>query len=394
MIATGELKDKWGIELTALVLACKVFLGTAQEEELAVFFEQHTIDMPLLVRIAAAHHIRPILNRAVANIKSDDAARQQLQADCRGIALKNFEQYKEFLRLNSLFVQKRISVVPYKGSSYCLQFYGDLSLRESSDLDFLMQVSMEDLEALERLFKEQGYANLSEVPANFKVYYFEHVREFKFAKFEGEQRKFLAEFHVSLNDAVFETTKPIQNAYLFADLQQQDTNGQMIKALSPTKHVIAMLSHHGVKEQWTSLKNLVDIAMAIKNGTDVEWNTIADAGHKYGFNGVLGIGLGMINDLLGVMPPIVIETKQGTGPWMNKLFARHNYTTDRSWMYNFYLKLNSKDSAGDKARALLNHVLYIGKPSILDYKFIALPKPLFFLYVLVKPIRKLVKRNN
>ena len=158
--------------------------------------------------------------------------------------------------------------------------------------------------------------------------------------------------------------------------------------------MIAMLSHHGVKEQWTSLKNLVDIAMAIKNGTDVEWDTIADAGHKYGFNGVLGIGLGMINDLLGVMPPIAVETKRGTGPWMNKLFARHNYTTDRSWLYNFSLKLNSKDSAGDKARALLNHVLYIGKPSILDYKFIALPKPLFFLYVLVKPIRKLVKRNN
>jgi hypothetical protein len=220
------------------------------------------------------------------------------------------------------------------------------------------------------------------------------VREFKFAKFEGEQRKFLAEFHVSLNDAVFETTKPIQNAYLFADLQQQDMNGQMIKALSPTKHVIAMLSHHGVKEQWTSLKNLVDIAMAIKNGTDVEWDMIADAAHKYGFTRTLDIGLSMINDLLGVMPPIVIETKQGTRPWMKKLFARHTYTTDRSWQYNFSLKLISKDKAVDKARALLNHLLYAGRPSALDYKFVALPQPLFFLYVLVKPIRKLVKRNN
>ncbi len=394
MIAAGELKDKYGVELAALVLACRVFLGTAKEEELAVFFEEHTIDMPLLARIAAAHHIRPVLNRAIANIKSDDAARQQLQTDCRGIALKNFEQYKELLRLNSLFVQKRIGVVPYKGSSYCLQFYGDLSLRESSDLDFLMQVSMEDLEALEELFKDQGYINQSEVPTNFKVYYFEHVREFKFAKFEGEQRKFLAEFHSYLNDAVFETTRPITNDYLFADLQQQNMNGQTIKALSPTKHVIAMLSHHGVREQWTSFKNLVDIAMAIKNGTDVDWKEIAAASHKYGFSRVLGKGLSMIGDLLGVEPPIAIELKQETTPWMDKLFARHTYTTDRSWRYNFSLKLKSKDSTGAKVRILLNHALYAGRPSAPDYKFVALPKLLFFLYVLVKPIRKLVKRNN
>ena len=36
MITAEELKDKWGSELAALVLACRVFLGSAKEEELAL----------------------------------------------------------------------------------------------------------------------------------------------------------------------------------------------------------------------------------------------------------------------------------------------------------------------------------------------------------------------
>ncbi len=394
MIAAEDLMRKYSAETTALVLACRVFLGTASENELGGFCKKNRIDWPLFYKMAKVHHIRPVVNKAIANITTDDATKQQLQADCRLIALRNFEHYKELLRLHALFQQGGVVVVPYKGSSYCLQFYGDLSQRESSDLDFLMQYSMDDLEILERLFEEQGYANLSEVPANFKVYYFEHVREFKFAKFEEGQRKFLAEFHSSLNDAVFETSTPISNDYLFADLQEQDMNGYKIKALSPTKHLIAMLSHHGVREQWTALKNLVDIAVAIKNGDSINWDVVVTASHQYGFYKVLGMGVGMISDLLGIEPPVAIERDRELAPWMNKLFLRHTYTTDRSWLYNFSLKLKSKDSVGAQAKILLNHLLYAGRPSVLDYKFVALPRPLFFLYILIKPIRKMSKGSK
>jgi len=392
MMTISELEKDSIPEVVALILICRVFLKTATEKELTAFFENRKINWLLFYEIVRAHHVRPIVSKVFAEIKINEGVSGRLQSDCMQITLKNFEHYRELLRLNSLFQQAGITAVPYKGCLFSLQFYNDIGLREFSDLDFLIYPDIKDVHAISKVMLDSGYSIGFEAPDKFREFYFSHIREFKFFLFADGSRKFLAEFHSLLNDPVFETTLPIANAFLFADLKEEILSGNPIQLLSPEKHFIAMLSHHGIREQWTSLRNVMDLAMVIKSSGMVNWDIIFECSDTYKFSKVLVVGLAIADDLFGVSPGKPYEKVKTIRPWLKKLFSRHLYKTDRTWRNNFSLKLRSKDSAGDKLSMLYAHVRYLGTPSILDYKFVQLPRPLFFLYVVIKPIRMIVGR--
>ncbi len=374
-------------EVVALLLICRAFLGTATAEDLTGYLESNKVDWKLFYDIVRAHKIRPVVNKVFSEIKINAEVSGRLQADCMQITLSNFEHYRELLRLSELFQRAGITAVPYKGALFSLQFYNDINLREFSDLDFLIYPRVEDVHAIRKVMEDAGYAIGFEAPEEFQEFYISHIREFKFLMFVNGKRRFLAEFHSLLNDPVFETAIPIANEYLFTDLKEEVLSGNKVQLLSPTKHFIAMLSHHGIREQWTSLKNVMDLAIVLKDGAMVDWNYVWECSHTYKFSRVLSIGVDMADALLGVQMDMPYKKAGSITPWLRKLFVRHQYTVDRTWRNNFGLKLRSKDSAGDKYRMITRHIGYLATPSILDYKFVRLPKPLFFLYVFVKPIR-------
>ena len=393
MMTISELEKDHNPEITAIILICRVFLKTAREEELSAFFEQHKIDWPLFYKMVCAHHIRPIVNNVISGLKISNETTDKLLTDCRQITMRNFEYYRELLQLNTLFVKENITTVPYKGCIFSIQFYNDISLREFSDIDFLIKPDVSNIEAITKLLTAQGYSIGDEIPEEFKKFHFDHVREFKFFLYSGGKRKFLAEFHSSLSDPVFDTSMIISNEYLFADLNEIDLNNNKIKTLSPTKHLITLFTHHGIREQWTSLKNIMDIAQGIKNDA-VKWNIIMECSHTYRFNKVLKIGLNIVNDLLGLEPNVPYDKPKTITPWLKKLFSRHLYKPTNTWRNNLLLKIKSKDSFGDSMKMVFNHVRYIAMPSVLDYKFLKLPVAFNFLYIFIKPIRMLKMNFN
>ena len=393
MRAIGELEQGNIPEVVALLLICRVFLKTATPDELSSFVASHKINWALFYDIARAHHIRPVVNKVFGEVRIDEPTSGRLQADCMQITRNNFEHYRELLRLNNLFREAGIMAVPYKGCLFSLQFYEDINLREFSDLDFLIYPDIKDVHAITKIMEKAGYVIGFDAPEEFREFYFSHIREFKFLLYANDKRKFLAEFHSLMNDPVFETAAPIANEYLFTDLYDETLSGSQIRLLSPTRHFIAMLTHHGIREQWTSLKNVMDLAMVIKGGDLVDWDFVFACSKEYKFSKVLAVGLDLADDLLGVSLGRP-HAKVVTTPWAKRLFSKHLQKTDRTWRYNFSLKLRSKDSAADRWRMLYKHVLYLGTPSILDYKFVRLPKGLFYLYVFIKPLRLLKKRIN
>jgi len=385
MNTVEELQKDNAPEIAAIIIACRIYFNTAKEDVLTDFLNSNKIDWPLFYNMICAHHIRPIVNKVFSGLKTGTPISAKLQADCKQIAVNNLEHYRELLRLCSLFKEANITAVPYKGCLFGLQFYNDVSLREFSDLDFLIEPGGDNIDAITKLMETQGYTATFHVTEKFKAFYFQHTREFKFIHCTNGQRDFLAEFHTSLNDPVFETSSPVPNEYLFEGMETKMFSGNEIKTLSADKHFIAMLSHHGIREQWTSLKNITDLAQVIKSGA-VNWDVIRESGTKYRFNNTLDIGFSLASDLLGVEPGISFN-RLITTAWTKRLLAKHLFPTDRTWRYNLLLKFKSKDSLADKIRMVFSHVGHIAKPSILDYNFVKLPKGLFFLYAFIKPVR-------
>jgi hypothetical protein len=392
MKAIEDLEKDLSPEIAAIILVCRFFLKTANVEELKEFFEKKKIDWLLFNKIVRSHNIRPIVYSVISNFNLPEEAIGRLQADCKQIALKNFEQYRELLKLNNLFKQANITCIPYKGCLYGLQFYNDISLRESSDIDYLINADIEDIKLITELLFAEGYINGIEIPEKFREYYFHHNREFKFFLFTNGKRKFLVEFHSSLNDPVFETQSPIPNEYLFVDLTDEIFNGNKITTLSPTKHLISIITHHGIAGQWASLKNIMDVAQVLKNDNNVNWDELFDCSNTYRFNKVLNIGLSIANDILGVSPAFQFKKVKNISPWLKRLFTNHLYPIDRTWKNNLPLKLRSKDNIVDSTKMIYKHIRHLATPSILDFNFIQLPRPLFFLYIFIKPIRMLKRK--
>jgi hypothetical protein len=392
MMTIRELDKNNKPEIIALILVCRVFFKTATEEELNNFLGNQEINWTLFYDIVRAHHIRPIVSKVFTDIKINEAVSGRLQSDCMQITLRNFEHYRELIRLGNLFQEAGVTAVPYKGCLFSLQFYNDIGLREFSDLDFLIHPEIKDVHAISKIIVESGYTIGFEAPEKFQEFYFSHIREFKFFLFADNKRKFLAEFHSLLNDPVFETALPIPNEYLFRDLKEEILNGNNIQLLSATKHFIAILTHHGIREQWTSLKNIMDLSMVIRSGSLVDWDSVFECSRMYKFSKVLAVGLQIADDLFGISQGSPYKKVKTTNPWLKKLFSKHLQKPGRTWRNNFALKLRSKDSAGDKYRMLFAHIRHLATPSILDYKFMRLPKPLFFLYAFVKPVRMLKRR--
>jgi hypothetical protein len=389
MIAISRLQEKYGAEITVVILMCRVFAGTMSMAELQNFIDTNTIDWAAFHKLISAHRIRPVVNRTLASLRIPDGVISALQAETTQVALHNFEHYREQQQILSALQNADVLAVPYKGSVYSQQFYGDLSLRESSDLDFLIPNDIATADKLNIVMLQQGYAAASYIPLKFRSFYLTHMRECKYIFSENGMRKFLTEFHLSLNDSYFETVTPITNKYFFDHLVA-DRNG--MHALSATAHAVALITHHGIREQWSNLKKIMDIAMATRND-EVDWQAIDALATEAGFSKVLHIGLTVINDVIGVVPAGLQVHTTDTTPWLDNLLSTSVKPIDRTWRYNFLLRLKAKDSVADRLRQLMAYAGYATYPALADYIFLPLPRPFFFLYVFIKPLRKLMTAN-
>ncbi len=388
MTEINKLRSENGGEIAAIILICRAFLGISSSEELKKFLATHKIDWPLFYKITRANNLRPVVYNVIAALGINEELTNKLREDCRKITVKNFEQYREIIRLNNLLKNAHIAALPYKGCLYGVQFYKDASLRESSDMDFL--IGRADIDAVSKLMVDEHYATNLSIPLGFREYYYYHIREFKFFFFNNGKRLFLAEFHTLVNDPVFETQSPVPNSYLFDSPAELSLHGNTVSTLSPTKHFIAMVTHHGIAGQWSSLKNLVDVAAAIRNGTSINWEEVHACSDKYRFKKILSIGFLMTEELFGIRAPLPAQYSGDITPWMNRLLSNHLYDIDRTWRNNFVLKVRSRDNLADRADIIYRHLAHLSSPSLRDYNFVRLPPPLFFLYAFIRPVRMLV----
>jgi hypothetical protein len=403
MIAISEIKKEYGDSSIALVvLCCRIHFKTAEISDLKDFVNDNDIDWGNFIKLCRKHRIRPLVYRIILKTNLPREIQEIINRELIKLTIKSLEQAKETERVILLLNTKGINVIPYKGTAFSKQFFGNINMRESSDIDLI--ISPEDLPMTIKILENDNY--IASLKDHYEKIghekYIKCYKDFCFAKFNNKVREHYIEFHFNI------ITKKI---YIPISLNIFNTNladttsliKEEIKILNPAEHFKAIILHHMLMDNMGYLKTIVDVTQALnelklndisKDSNSIELKILRELNSIYN----LEIVTSLINDLIG------IEFKLN-----NKKKTKNNILTKRI-LYNSYRKV--RENKIPIWNALTHHSLYIKytalfynknrnkflfflkvsyfiiiNPQPSDYKLLKLSKSFYFLYFLIRPFR-------
>lgn len=394
VIEIKEIQKKYGNDFAAIVIACRVYFKTEELNELNRFLNINRIDWNKLVYQAKLHRIRPTVYPIFIQAIIPLECKELMQQEYLQLIQANWKSALETEKIILLLKKNEIDSVPYKGTAYSKQFFGDLVSRESSDIDLV--ISPSDLCKAIPILKTLGYTSELEDTLSFmQSKYFEVCKDFAMSKFENEKREFQVELHWGITNT-YQKVHPKTNLLLRRTETGKPFSETELRIISPTAHFSAVLIHHGLMDNFKYLKNVIDIAQAmrtplIRQERKLIMQTLSDLGLKK----LTHTNELIIHDLLGITLFGLSESCIYHQTLANK-FSELMCSGKLLLKSSLVRHLNS-----NKNRFLLMEVDWFSynlanlkqalTPNVVDFSLIELSRPLTFLYYFIKPFRSLIK---
>jgi hypothetical protein len=343
----------------------------------------HKLDFSKLVHLAGQHRVKPLLYRNLAKYAPEvlsDPCLKELQQQCRSLSLRNMFLMKELVSITTMLESEGIQIVSFKGPVLA-NIYGDLCLRQISDLDFL--VSENEFEKTTEILVDQGYEMKIQVPWETHLI--------------SQNRAYSIDLHRDIVPKHLSCFK--DSTYLFRAIEPHCIYGQKIYTFKP-EFMLFILCLNGTKEGWCRLSRVCDVAELVRAYPALDWNNILEMSKSLGSKRMILMGLLLASHLLGVaMPEIVWQVSQADSS-LQKLVNK--VTTDLSSSEEpkepgevqrslFYISLQERWI--DKVRTALGLLDHSGWLKITDNdrEFFQLPAPFSFLYLFLRPFRVYAK---
>ena len=172
----------------------------------------------------------------------------------------------ELLRIMRALLAENIRAIPYKGPVLAASAYGTLAARGFCDLDIL--VAETDVRRTLGIMSELGYrAEYNLTPAQ-EAKYFRNTCEYNFLH---ESKHTQVEIHWQIVPAKLGLTFDFDR--LWSRTRFLPIGNSQLPILSP-EDTLLVLSVHGFKHLWTSLKWVCDIAAVISSPEELDWTYV------------------------------------------------------------------------------------------------------------------------
>ena len=272
-----------------------------------------------------------------------------------------------------------IETIILKGPILALQAYGDLNMRQFSDLDILIHQT--DFPKVYDLLVKSGYTPVFKLDDRQKNYIRRTDNHFQFKR-QGD----MLEVHWEIG--------PLENIHpLTAELMWQEINtvqlfDKELWALS-LENTILFLCLHGAKHGWKQLKWIVDLAYISRSCHEDDWIRLIEQARRYGLLRQVCLGLLLAEELVDAALPTMIqdninEDRQAellASKVKAGLFGDHSQP---SLLESYLFYLQTRERWGDRLHYLIELLLLPKKP---DWLMITLPENIYILYYLIRPIR-------
>jgi Uncharacterised nucleotidyltransferase len=371
-----------------LLLACSHARVDAAQLHRIQDLLQPSLDWPYLLERAEHHSLMPLLAWHLQNLDTSVIPKEvgaQIQSSFTENFQHNMRLLVELLKLVRLFENQGISLLAFKGPVLAQSAYGNIALRQFLDLDILVPEShvTQASQLLVACNYQPQFTLTAKQQSTYADLRYEH-------SFWHEEKQIGVDLHWSVLPKYYSFTPDPK--LLWKSIDRIFFAEQSIPTLSP-EYLLLFLCAHGAKHNWSKLYWICDVAEVLRTHKTLDWQTIQALSGQFGTQRMLLLGLYLAHDLLGAslpqtalgqiqcdstIPSLAAEVRQN-------LFQPHS---EPSLDRKDRIYRQTMRSARDRVWYWIDTVF---TPTPLEWEIVALPKPLFPLYYIVRMVRLALK---
>ena len=372
-----------------LLLSCsRTQLNNLHRDRIKSLLRQN-INWDYLMETAQRHKVMTLLYQSL-KATCPEAVPQTTLKQLRFLFQVNYlrNQFltEELLKLLTLFEKSNISAVPFKGPVLAVKAYGNLALRQFSDLDIL--IHKRDIFRVKELLLFQGYQLASHIPPT-DIYKLMHLRAACEYNFFNKERCVTVEPHWDFTQRKLCISLNLES--LWQNLKEISLDGKTVPTFS-LEDSLLIVCINGTKDHWRTLKHICDVAELIRSHQEIDWDRLIQQTRITGCKRILLLGLFLANDILGANLPEKIWKHIETDLALKDLVLQVNKrlfdsTTRPSKHFggNFSLwDIQVRERLLDKVWYCSNLVF---GPNEGDADFLPLPDYLAWIYPFIRPFR-------
>ncbi|MBI1791056.1 MAG: nucleotidyltransferase family protein [Acidobacteria bacterium] len=339
----------------------------------------------LLGQIAPWHRMLPLLAWHLTGAFAEETPRpvlDRLQALFESNSVRNLFLTRELLRLTALLQAEGVRAAPFKGPLLAMSVYGKLSLREFGDLDIL--VSREQVAKARDLLVAQGYRIHHPSARALEAIYLRTEYHYMFLH---ESRRNGVELHCEVAPWYF--SFPLETGKILERLEPVSVAGTTVQTLS-RQDLLLMLCMHGTKHLWERVELIGCVAELVRSQSGWDWDGLMREAQALGSRRMVLLALLLARSLCAAPLPGEIDSEIEADPVLQELAAevRRRIHGDPDPVAKFMEKpwfhLRARERWADRLRYALRLAL---APNWDEIEFLPLPRFLFPLYWVLRPIR-------
>lgn len=375
------LKDALELDLSGTPKELTFLLSILRNRDLnKVITPQETseIDWNLFMKLVMHHRVYPVVYLALKGLDTlliPTHVIQSLQLSYHDNTIKMLHLSRETGRICKALAGTGIRSLLLKGPLLALHLYGDVAHRTSKDLDIL--VDAQDVEKVVYVLEQLGYEAEDEIIlGNWK-------KKSHHQSLEHRDHSVQVEIHWRLNPHY---SRSFSFDQLWERRNEVILSNQAFCCLG-NEDLLCYLTDHGARHGWFRLRWLMDIVHLLPL---LNSNRMKQHFQRYGGEMYAGQAFILSSLLLAAKVPHDLEASTVGIKSLRladkalhyiKRIVQLNPTPEKSvaWHYNRYLF--SLMSGKQRVMYVFNKLL----PSSRDALMLPLPKPLYFLYVPLRP---------
>lgn len=373
-------------EVDLLLLCARAHLDEQQRQRIRDLVPQN-LDWNYLLQLADRHGLQPLLHWHLTTVCPNTVPQepqQSLRVAFQRVSALNILLTHELQKLIALFAENNVTAVPYKGPALALQLFGNVALRQFSDLDLL--VHPRDVLRARDLLLRDGYEPLPPLTEGQQALLLRTQCNLPFSR---EQKRMIVELHWKVSAPSF--ARPFETEDFWSRLVDGKLETTNIK-LPAAEDLLLALCIHGSKHLWERVAWIADIAGLISSKEELNWEELISRARSTGSERMLLLGLQLAERLLEVSLPdevksaLKADAKVGllADDVVRDLFTPGLTPSGISGYFLFQIK------ARRRLRDKINYLRFTFTPNEEDLVRFNLPSSLSFLYYLVRPVRLVV----
>lgn len=252
------------------------------------------------VELADRHGMLPVMWDRLKKSGADVSAPlfESLRRKAGTVAVKNLLLSAELLRVLDLFAEKGIEAVPYKGPSLSVELYGDVKLRQFSDLDVFFR--KEDFHRVKEILTKDRYRPHRALTPLQEEVFLRNRKNYGEYNYLRDDNLVYLEMHWSTNPGFM--TFPVDAGDLWKGLRQIGFLSREIPAFAP-EDLLMILSVHGFKHRWSRLCWLLDLALLLRTHSRMDVSMILERTGEPAASNTFLTGVLAAEDAFGPLGP-------------------------------------------------------------------------------------------